>query len=314
MSIEFKEVRYIKLGKGGFWNDVSLDNDEIHFGFGGVSHEIGLLKNFDRIKEVQLKLGKSAGPAANDAREVFDFYNLGRECLWITFARGHLYWTFSDPEVFWLGDDGLGCDNPDHGQRKRSCIGWSKFDGNGVPLRVDGLSTSLTKVASYRRTICRVTNSEDYLRRRINGLNDPLIQRASIANDSMLDVLDQAIAKLHQTDFETLADVIFARSGWHRTSALGGTLEFIDLAIEQPATGERGAVQVKSRADQAVLDDYIKRFDEAGTFERLFFVCHTASSVLTAPDRDDVHIWQGRKLSEQVFRLGLSDWVLQRLA
>jgi len=44
-------------------------------------------------------------------------------------------------------------------------------------------------------------------------------------------VLDQAIARIHQSDFETLVDVIFARSGWYRTTALGGALEFIDLAL-----------------------------------------------------------------------------------
>ena len=51
---------------------------------------------------------------------------------------------------------------------------------------------------------------------------------------------------LHQDDFETLVDLIFARGGWHRVSALGGNEADIDLAVEQSLTGERAFVQVKS--------------------------------------------------------------------
>ncbi|CAN5451347.1 hypothetical protein BH10PSE11_BH10PSE11_17840 [soil metagenome] len=314
MPIEFSEVRYIKLGKAGCWNDISINNSEIHFGFGGVPHELALRKDTAAIKQVQLNVRKRAAAAADDAREVADFYTLGRECLWITFARGHMWWTFSDPEVVWLGDDGLGHDSPAHGQRKRRCDGWSNVDQNGRPLTIDGLSTSLTKVAAYRRTLCRVPTSESYLRQRINGIVDPLVEEAKIAGAAMLDILERTIKRLHQNDFETLIDVVFARSGWHRTTALGGIQEFIDLAIEQPATGERAAVQIKSQATQSVLDDYIARYDAAGTFSRLFFVCHTATAGFNPPNRSDIHVWEGKALATVVLRLGLADWVQEKIS
>jgi hypothetical protein len=313
MTVEFDEVRYIKLGKGGCWSDISLDRSEIHFGFGTVSHEMATRKNIDEIRQHQAALGRKGNAASDDAREVLTFYSMGRECLWITFARGHLWWTFSAPEVTWIGGDSSGRDSPEHGFRVRKCDGWRKLDENGDPLRIDGLSTSLTQVAAYRRTICRVESSEDYLRRRINGIKDPLVEQAKSAGDAMLGILDRAIAKLHQTDFETLADVMFARSGWHRVTALGGAQEFIDLALEQPATGERAAVQVKSQADQSVLDDYITQYAEAGSYSRLFFVCHTATPPISS-SRSDVLVWQGRSLSEKVMNLGLANWVLERIA
>ena len=312
MTITFKEARYIKLGKGGCWNNISIDRGEIHFGFADTSHALALSGDFEAIRGAQLKVRRSTGAATSDARTIQDFYSLGRDCLWITFARGHLWWTFSDPEVSWLGDDGLGRDSPVHGQRFRKCNGWSNLDINGKPLTLQSLSTSLTKVAAYQGTICRVQESEGYLHRRINALVDPLILEAHAANAKMLDVLGRAIARLHQTDFETLADVIFARSGWNRISALGGTQEFIDLALEQPATGERAAAQVKSQANQSVLDDYIAQFDAAGTFSKLFFICHTASTSLTAPDRNDVYIWHGQELSQVVLRLGLAEWTFTK--
>lgn len=35
-------------------------------------------------------------------REVKDFYTLGSDCLWITFADGSLWWAFAWPEVTML--------------------------------------------------------------------------------------------------------------------------------------------------------------------------------------------------------------------
>jgi len=40
----------------------------------------------------------------------------------------------------------------------------------------------------------------------------------------------------------------------------GETLADVDLIMEEPTTGERAFVQVKSKATQAILDDYLDRF------------------------------------------------------
>jgi len=40
-------------------------------------------------------------------REVQDFYSLGADCLWITFADGRLWWGFAAPEVALLGGAAL---------------------------------------------------------------------------------------------------------------------------------------------------------------------------------------------------------------
>jgi hypothetical protein len=152
---------------------------------------------------------------------------------------------------------------------RRSIGGWRNFDINGLLLRIDSLGTKLTKVASYRRTVCAV-EAEEYLLRRINGVIESLIEKSNEARNALLDIISEAIAALHWVDFETLADVIFARSGWHRTSAIGGTQKLFDMALEQATTGERAAVQVKSSATQKALDQFISQADETGTFNRLF--------------------------------------------
>lgn len=301
-------VRYIKLG-GGNWVDVSLDNGELHFGYGGVSHELGLALDAERIKKFCMSQKPDARRAAEISRQVIDFYGLGSDCLWITFARGRLWWTYASPEVQWLGP----VSNNERGQRVRKSIGgWKNVDVNGKLLTVQGLSTKLTRVGNYRRTICAVSAS-DYLLRRINGIEEPIIAKANKAREALIDATSAAIRSLHWADFETLVDIVFARSGWHRTSAIGGTQKDIDLELEQPTTGERVAVQVKSKASQRTLENYISRIDEIGIYDRLFFVCHTPNTEIAAPDRADVHVWTGREFAATVLKVGLHDWVLEKV-
>jgi Restriction endonuclease len=220
-----------------------------------------------------------------------------------------MWWSFALPEVIWVGGDGT-----KHGERTRKTIGgWSNTDVNGKPLKINSLSTRLTKVAGYRRTICKI-EAQDYLLRRINGIEEPIVAKCLKAREVMLNLTIEAIQSLHWKDFETLVDIIFSRSGWNRGSALGGTQKLIDIELEQPITEERAAIQVKSDASQKTLEDYIASTDAAGQFSRFFFVCHSPTGKLAAPEgRDNVHVWTGEKLAEAVLRTGLHDWVLEKI-
>lgn len=305
------QVRYIRLGKaGGLWEQLSLERGELHFGYGGITHAMALGGDVNAIVRRSIQRGRDPKTAAEDARQVLDFYQLGARCLWITFARGYLWWTFAKPKVSWLGGGGA-----KHGERIRTTIGgWRNTDINGAPLRMDSLSTRLTQVSSYRRTICGV-GAKDYLLRRINGTVEPLVRKSTKARRAMLDVMTEAIGALHWQDFETLVDAIFARSGWHRASAIGGRQAVVDLVLEQSITGEKAAIQVKLRAAQDKLKTFIERADAAGTYDRLFFACHKPAGKLTIPNgRDDIHIWSGRHLAETALRAGLADWVLTKVA
>jgi hypothetical protein len=89
----------------------------------------------------------------------------------------------------------------------------------------------------------------------------------------------------------------------------------VDLEIEQATTNELAAVQVKSTASQKTLDDYVKRVDDAERFDRFFFICHSPKGQFAPPtDRDDVHIWAGPQLAAIVLKMGLLDWVLEKIA
>ncbi len=152
------DIRYIKLGAGGKWVEPSIGRGEIHFGHLPVPHELCIQGDWDAVVGYLTDLGRSPAKAKDAAREIRDFYALGSDCLWITFADGHLWWAFAEPEVVWFGADG-----DDRGARMRKTVdGWHNTDITGKPLRIDGLSTLLTQVAAYRQTICRIKPS-DYL-------------------------------------------------------------------------------------------------------------------------------------------------------
>lgn len=70
-------------------------------------------------------------------------------------------------------------------------------------------------------------------------------------------------------------------------------------------------VQVKSKACQAVLDDYINRFRENGGQGRLFFVCHSLGGRMTVSD-PDIHLWTGDTLAAVATKAGLFEWLVDR--
>ena len=301
-------IRYLKLGAGGRWVDDAFEHGELQFSHHLVPHNLCLKGDWGAVAAyVETHLGRSPGKAKDAAREIRDFYTLSDDCLWVTFARNHLWWAFAEPEVVWREPD-----ERDRAPRSRKVIGtWSNKDVRGKPLRIDRLSTRLTQVAAYRQTLCRI-KEEDYLLRRINGLDEPIVAKAEAVAGQMTTIAAEMIAGLHWADFEVLVDLIFARSGWQRVSAVGGSQKDVDLILEHPTTGERAFVQVKSKAGQPVVDDYINRYQDGSSFDRLFFVCHSPRSTLSAGDHAKVHLWSGEPLAEMAVKTGLLDWLIEK--
>ena len=71
---------------------------------------------------------------------------------------------------------------------------------------------------------------------------------------------------------------------------------------------------MKSTAGQSVLDDYVGRFAERRErFARMIFAVHTPKGMLVAPAGLPVQIWNGVRIARLVVRLGLGDWVANRI-
>lgn len=298
-------VRYIKLGPNNAWADASFDKNRIEFGHGGVSHDMAVLGDWDVVRG-SWGDDVSKGKASDYLREVKDFYTQGSDCLWITFAKGRMWWAFAENAVAL---------NPAPteatGSRYRRVIGsWQSNDRFGKPLLLSDISSKLTKTGAYRQTICKL-DAQDYALRLINGELDPAVARVEAARAAFTDTLLPVIQSLHETDFEVLTDLLFSRLGWVRVSGIGGSQKDTDFILEQPATRVQALVQVKSAADQTLLDDYANRFADMQATTS-FFVCHSPRDDLVA--NDNMHLWTGAGLAERVVQAGLVDWVLARAA
>jgi len=111
---------------------------------------------------------------------------------------------------------------------------------------------------------------------------------------------------------DSCVDLIFARTGWQRLSELGGSQKDTDLILEQPATGERAFVQVKSKANAATFEASRTAYTEDGSYNRNFFVCHSPVGVIPSPDDPAIIYWAGPRLAELTARAGLTNWVMKR--
>lgn len=301
-------VRYIKLGEAGAWAHEALASGMVPLMYHKVAHGPCAAGDWETVRAQLTAAGRKGGKVADGVRELRDFYELDEHCLWVTLAEGHLWWAFAECEVIAVAEPAE--DRP--ARMRRTVAGWSNCNLTGEPLRLNTLSTSLTKVAGYRATICKIER-EDYLLRRIRGEPEPLLQEAEQVRGSLMDVAANMIAQLDWRAFEIMVDLIFARGGWQRQSALGGDEVDADLRLTSPTTGERAWVQVKSRASQRVLDDYLARFSRDGSAERFYFVCHSPRGELRLPEQArGAQVWTGRELAHHALAAGLFDWLIER--
>jgi hypothetical protein len=102
-SIQPDQIRYIKLGDGGRWAQESFSDGTLCFGYSTIPHEVCERKDWQEVGRL-LSDRKSKGAQTAGVNEIRAFYELGKDCLWITFADGHLWWAFAGPKVQWIGD------------------------------------------------------------------------------------------------------------------------------------------------------------------------------------------------------------------
>lgn len=302
-------VRYIKLGPGGAWESECLDSGTFRWGMGSNPYELAAAGDWAGVKQAYRDQGLSPGTATGFTREMRELYTLGPDCLWITFARDHLWWAFSEPTVTVIAGNA----GSERTATRPTKGPWRSADVHGRPLRTHDLSSRLTQLAAFRGTICSVS-AADYLVRRINGQEEPIVAAARIARDGLAEAVQALIRHLHWADFELFVDLLFARAGWRRVSARGGRMKDLDLVLEQPLTGERASVQVKSSADQRVLDACVATFADSASANHFFFVCHSSPGSLIAPAVADrtVHLWTVEQLAAQAVDQGLTGWLMDK--
>jgi hypothetical protein len=163
MEIAAKTARYIRLGNKSL--EIStLDRGNIHLQATAVTDELALEGDLGRIEQHLIQQGYSQEAAPAGAQEAKDFYSHGADCLWITFARGHLWWTFADPQVIWIMNEFAITD-----RRVRTSIdGWRNTDVHGLAIKLDSVGDAIKTLKTLGRTAPDAEMLEELLQL-ING-------------------------------------------------------------------------------------------------------------------------------------------------
>lgn len=313
MPIQATGVRYIKLGQGGRWEQLCFQDGTIRVDFSDVSDQLARAGR-EEVRQHYISIGRGEGVATNFARQITEFYTLDSSILWITFSAGLMWWCFADREVKLVpGADDTNILEQQGFRLRRTMDGWSSKNINEKPLLKGDLTGTLTKVVANRNTICKVDVPDEYVIRKINDDRSPAVALTGQARRSLLDTIPTLIQGLPPDDFELLVELIFARSGWQRTSHTGGSQKTVDIELVLPTTAENAFVQVKAQATQNDLAEYIEEFTKAragGVYSRMFFVCHTAN--LTLPEDKRVTVWLVKDVADQLLRVGLLDWLIEK--
>lgn len=297
-------ARYIKLGERGAWESLCFQDGTLRIGFYEAPHPP------DKEKVAKAYKEKPQRTITDYTRQLASFYDPSPDVLWVTFSQGHLWWCKAAPEVEYLGSSK---DAQPKGSRLRKAQdGWHKTDIHGQALNKADLNGDLTKVSAYRSTICDIKGEVfDYLVRKINGQNQPEVERAVKGRKELEHALEGLICKLTPEDFELFVELIFSQSGWQRISPIGGTQKTIDLEFVQPLTNERVIVQVKSKTSQKELDEYLEKLsDHAADYS--FYVFHSSDATLDAKG-SEISLMGIEALAQSALRSGLTEWLIKKI-
>jgi hypothetical protein len=303
-KISAERVRYIKLGKGGGWDEECFKKNIIRIGFGSARYfDLCSSSRWDELGKRFETEGRGKGKIKENTNQVRTFFEDDGNILWITFSERLLWWAFVDGSVLATPhNDGRGAFRP---VREK----WMSCDILGNLLHMDELSGNLTKLAAYRGTSCMVSDAE-YVVRRINGERHPDVQEAEKLTQDIHAVIVRMLRLLTWQDFELLVDLVFSKSGWLRQGVVGKTEKTVDMEVLLPSTGERAFVQVKSSTNQKEFDEeYREPFSHMDNFDRMFYVYHSGSIVCDDPN---IRVIGPDRFSEMVFDAGLTSWLIRR--
>ena len=146
---------------------MARDTNSLRLGFRQFDFALCEAGEWEEAKEKFCRHGseKGAGDITRAVNQVRDFFHLPESVLWRTMEDGDVWWCFAETKVIDLysGDDVA---EEKQGARMRRVIDrWRNTDLNGNRLRLDSMTTKITKVASFQETICEPSGASDLLNR-----------------------------------------------------------------------------------------------------------------------------------------------------
>lgn len=304
------QVRYIKLGFSGSEAQWCIDNKAIYLGYGQPNLHLNAEKGqWDNVLDILMigrdDTGAQRGAATRHLNQIRSFYDLTENDYFITFHQNKLWWCQPKGETAPYYND--------PNERMRFTVnGWSDKDLKGQILWEDHIDGRISQVQAFRGTICEVQETEQLLR----IIKGEMKQETKVAMDArahLLSSLEPLISALNDVDFELLTDLIFARLGWQRESVLGKTKKDIDLVLHNPISNKTVNVQIKSRSTLDELKKFIDSCNQQG--REGYFVVHNDTEELKKLSNKEsaITLWGREKISQLCVKLGLVDWLINRV-
>ncbi len=306
-----QSVRYVKNGASGRWWAAAKAHAQLHCGWWFLPRDLLQRLDLQGIEAAIRDHYKKPAAGTTDVNAIKSLIESPSQHLWVTFEDGYLWWCTVNDEItvnidkhnentegsFWLT-----CKRP-----------WSNRSIGGRLLARSDLPGPVTAVAGFRAMICEPSASTEILRI-IQDKEDPDCIAAALARDSYTGAVAKLVKRLHERDFELLIDLILTRTGWMRLAEAGGTTEGVDIEVQNATADEIAFVQVKSRAAQAVLDDYVERFRaRRDRYDRMIFAVHSAVATLDPPTGEPIQVWNDDRIAQLSVQLGLGEWIAKRL-
>jgi hypothetical protein len=305
-AITASQVLYIKLGEGSIWEAQCIHDGTLRLGYRELAHDLCEKGRWNEAVMAARSWSKDQGAATRHVNQVRLFYEAAPDTLWVTFHADRLWWCFAESCISQL-EDGT--------KVRRVKDSWHDTDVLGRRLFKAHLSGKLLAVQGFQGTICSV-GAQSYVLDKINATLPPAVSAAQAALDSLQDTLIPLIQSLSAKDFEIFVDLIFRQAGWQRSGDVGGIERDIDLDLLSPVTGERIAIQLKSRAALEGYEDYRRRFADMRGYTRFYFVTHSPSRDLeqtTIAEEDSSFIyWGPQQIAQLAARNGLAGWLIDK--
>jgi hypothetical protein len=177
--VSFKNAYYIKLGRGGEWEESSIRENKVRIGWRNLTLEEINQGDLEAIKERRQAEYRSKGAATMDFNALRSIVQSRSEDIWITFHASYLWWCQ-------VGEQGI---LEDEISRYRKVVGrWHNHDIDGNPLIIRQIPGSLSKVQRFQGVICKIQEVDD-LRRLINNQPSEAFQAISNAKGTLASAL-----------------------------------------------------------------------------------------------------------------------------
>lgn len=306
--ISFSKGLFIKLGVNGEWENSSLSENKIRIGWSNLTLEQLNRNNSEELHIENAKSISNKGAATRDTNALINILNADESTVFITFAKGCLYWTTKNGREL-VKEDSI--------SKYITCDGWSSNhageDTSIVGLRISDIPGEISKIQRFSGTCCEISEI-NILNNIINNIPCEEGVDLRIGKEVIINSIEKSLKHLHWKDFELLIGLIFQKSGWDRVSALGENAQGIDIELLDRINNERYAVQIKVKSGISDVVLFRDNFRNCGYRKRIFIsIINDYASIDLSSRDEDLNLWGARDIAELVVKFGLVDWLINKI-